>query len=75
MACLVFTINWAQTDTASAKPRVMKENWDTGIVNALKENGGIYGVIAVIAIILGGFFYYMMRLDKKITKLEARQKS
>jgi hypothetical protein len=64
----------AQPDS-TVKRATMKENWDSGVVNTLKQNGGIYAVIVVIAIILGGIFWYMTRLDKKITRLENRQKS
>jgi len=69
LACSVYIVALAQPDS-TGKPPPMKENWDNGIVNTLKQNGGIYAVIAVIAIILGGFFWYMMRLEKKMTRLE-----
>lgn len=73
LACSVYLVAAAQPENA-AKP-AMKENWDTGMVNTLKQNGGIYAVIAVIAIIMIGFFLYMVRLDKKITRLEQQQNS
>jgi len=50
----------------------------TFIVNAqnvtmadqMKENGKIYVVIAVILTILAGLVLYLIRLDRKISKLE-----
>jgi type IV secretory pathway VirB2 component (pilin) len=65
----------AQPDSTIKSTAAMKENWDSGVVNSLKQNGGIYAVIVVIAIILGGIFWYIARLDKKISRLENRQKS
>ncbi|MBL7728448.1 MAG: hypothetical protein JNM68_12215 [Dinghuibacter sp.] len=59
---------WAQENTGA-----MKEQWDTGMVNTLKKSGGIYGVIAVLLIILGGIFFYLYRMEKKINRLEQQQ--
>lgn len=73
LACSVYIRVLAQPDS-TAKP-AMKENWDAGIVNTLKQNGGIYAVIAVIAIILGGIFWYLIRLEKKMNRLEQQQKN
>ena len=36
----------------------------------MKENGKIYVVIAVMLTILAGLVLYLVRLDRKITKLE-----
>lgn len=69
-AILFTSIVYAQENNGSA----MKEKWDTGIVNTLKESGGIYGVIAVLVIILAGIFYYLYRMEKKINRLEQQQK-
>jgi preprotein translocase subunit SecY len=70
LACLLSASLWAQEE----KPGNMKENWDAGLVNTLKQSGGVYAVILVIAIILAGFFWYMTRLERKITRLENEQK-
>jgi heme export protein D (CcmD) len=40
----------------------------------LRSNGRIYVVVTVILVILLGLFLYLMRLDKKISKLEKEQK-
>ena len=50
----------------------------TVIVNAqngaaddmMKKDGKIYVVVAVMLTILAGFFLYLYRLDRKISKLE-----
>ena len=40
------------------------------MADAMKENGKIYVVIAVILTILAGLVLYLIRLDRKISKLE-----
>ena len=43
---------------------------DVTMADAMKENGKIYVVIAVILTILAGLVLYLIRLDRKISKLE-----
>jgi ABC-type amino acid transport system permease subunit len=43
---------------------------DVKMADAMKENGKIYVVIAVILTILAGLVLYLVRLDRKISKLE-----
>lgn len=38
--------------------------------NTMRSNGKIYVVVAVLTTILLGLFAYLIRLDKKISKLE-----
>ena len=38
--------------------------------NTMRSNGRIYVVVAVMLTILAGLILYMVRLDRKITKLE-----
>lgn len=42
----------------------------TGIGNTMRSDGRIYVVIAVILVILAGLILYLVRLDRKIGKLE-----
>lgn len=42
----------------------------TGMADRMKENGKIYVVIAVMLTILAGLVLYLIRLDRKISKLE-----
>lgn len=44
------------------------------MADKFREDGKIYVVIAVVAIILVGLFIYLFRLDRKITDLEKRIK-
>ena len=43
---------------------------DVKMVDVMKENGKIYVVIAVMLTILAGLVLYLIRLDRKISKLE-----
>ncbi len=42
----------------------------TEMADLMRSNGKIYVVIAVLITILAGLFFYLMRLDRKITGLE-----
>lgn len=42
----------------------------SGFDNTMRSNGRIYVVVAVILVILAGLILYLVRLDRKITKLE-----
>lgn len=45
-------------------------NEKTGLGNTMRSNGRIYVVIAVILTILAGLLLYLVRLDRKIRRLE-----
>lgn len=40
------------------------------MADAMRENGKIYVVVAVIVTIFAGIVFYLVRLDRKITSLE-----
>ena len=40
------------------------------MADAMRENGKIYVVVAVILTIFAGIILYLIRIDKKIAKLE-----
>ncbi len=40
------------------------------MATTMRSNGKIYVVVAVLTIILLGLFFYLIRLDRKISKLE-----
>lgn len=40
------------------------------MADGMRQSGKIYVVIAVILTILGGLIFYIVRLDRKITRLE-----
>jgi len=50
-------INYAQTDKAE-------------MADTMRSNGRIYVVVAVVVLILSGLLLYLVRLDKKITRIE-----
>ena len=43
---------------------------DVNMADIMKENGKIYVVIAVMLTILAGLVLYLVRLERKISKLE-----
>jgi len=64
---LVFTSLMAQAQ---------QQNTETGPVNEMfRSNGKIYVVVAVLVIIFIGIILYLIRLDRKISKLEHQQQS
>jgi CcmD family protein len=40
------------------------------MADALRANGKIYVVVVVVVTILAGVFFYLVRIDRKIAKLE-----
>jgi hypothetical protein len=40
------------------------------MADALRANGKIYVVVAVLSAMLAGVLFYVIRLDRKITRLE-----
>ena len=40
------------------------------MADTMRSNGKIYVVVAVIALVFGGIVAYLVRLDRKISKLE-----
>lgn len=40
------------------------------MADAMRDNGRIYVVVAVVITILAGLIIYLIRLDRKMTKLE-----
>lgn len=45
------------------------------MADAMRANGKIYVVVAVIVIIFAGVIFYLFRLDSKISKVEKELKS
>ncbi len=43
------------------------------MADTMRSNGKIYVVIAIILTILAGLIFYLIRLDRKITKIEKNQ--
>ncbi|HKZ67509.1 MAG TPA: hypothetical protein VJ111_14180 [Chitinophagaceae bacterium] len=53
--------------------QAQEETAKTGFGETMRSSGRIYVVIAVILTILIGLILYLVRLDKKIRKLEKEQ--
>jgi CcmD family protein len=49
---------------------VLNAQEKTGLDGLLRSNGRFYVVIAVVVTILIGLFIYLIRLDRKISRLE-----
>lgn len=49
---------------------LFSEAQDVEMADTMKQNGKIYVVIAVILTILAGLILYLIRLERKISKLE-----
>ena len=45
------------------------------MADTMRSNGRIYVVVVVILVILVGLFLYLLRLDRKISRLEKENKS
>jgi CcmD family protein len=54
---------FAQDSSANKKPEM---------ADALRADGKIYVVIAVVLIILAGLFLYVANLDRKVSRLEQK---
>jgi hypothetical protein len=48
----------------------LAQNESVEMADTMRSNGKIYVVLAVILTILAGLILYLVRLDRKITKLE-----
>ena len=62
MAALLYTMTFAQ-DTETVE-----------MADAMRQNGKIYVVVAVILTIFAGIIIYLVRLDRKISRLEKENK-
>ena len=49
---------------------VMAFSQDTEMAGTMRSNGRIYVVVAVVVTILIGLILYVVRLDRKMTRLE-----
>jgi hypothetical protein len=55
----------AQDSLGTEKPQM---------ADAMRSNGKIYVVVAVLLIILAGLFLYLFQTDRKLTRLEQKHK-
>ena len=62
---LMICIVRAQDSVSNEKPQM---------ADAMRSNGKIYVVVAVLLIILAGLFLYLFQTDRKLTRLEQKNK-
>jgi preprotein translocase subunit YajC len=43
------------------------------MADTMRSNGKIYVVVAIILTIFAGLIFYLIRIDRKITKIEKNQ--
>ncbi|MCU0375920.1 MAG: hypothetical protein MUF24_11495 [Chitinophagaceae bacterium] len=48
-------------------------NQEVAMADAMRSNGKIYVVVAVILTLFAGIIFYLVRLDKKISNLEREE--
>ena len=69
---ILFTII-ALTATLSLSAQNGMGDKKVEMADAMRSNGKIYVVVAVLVIILSGLILYVARLDRKISKLEKEE--
>lgn len=52
----------------------LAQNGGVEMADTMRSNGKIYVVIAVILAIFAGIIFYLVRLDRKISRLERDEK-
>ncbi len=68
---------WAQaTDNTTVQAATgAGSSSDVEMAETLRRDGKIYVVVAVIVTVLAGLILYLIRLDRKVSKLEQQFKS
>ena len=52
---------------------IAQPNQGVAMADAMRSNGKIYVVVAVILTLFAGIVFYLVRLDKKISQLEREE--
>lgn len=66
----------AQTpEAATAQTTTTTETPEVEMADTMRQDGKIYVVVAVIVTVLVGLVFYLIRLDRKVNKLEQQLKS
>lgn len=56
--------------TGSTTTRAQDASRTVEMADAMRSNGKIYVVVAVMATILAGLLLYLVRIDRRVTRLE-----
>ena len=70
---IIFFLLFTELSFSQEKTKIGEDDYTNNKVemaDKFREDGKIYVVIAVILVILGGMFYYLVSIDKKVSKLE-----
>ena len=54
---------------------VFAQNGDVEMADTLRSSGKIYVVVAVLLIILTGLIIFLIRIDRKVNKLEKKNQN
>ena len=73
-ACLVLFLASSLLSVLTAAAQGNDGNTNVEMADVLRSNGKIYIVVAVLVTILAGLFLYVIRLDRKISRLEKEAK-
>jgi len=73
-ACFVLFLASFLLSVISAAAQGNDGNPNVEMADVLRSNGKIYIVVAVLVTILAGLFLYVIRLDRKISRLEKEAK-
>lgn len=65
---LFVLLGWLVTLNAFAQAGV--ENGSVAMADTLRADGKIYVVVAVAALVLVGLLLYLVRLDRRVTRME-----
>ncbi len=77
---LLFAVAPASMAQTTASASTVQATAETGsseveMADTLRRDGKIYVVVAVIITVLAGLIFYLIRLDRKVSKLEQQLKS
>lgn len=53
---------------------LIAQDTKSGMADLMRSNGRIYVVVAVILTILAGLILYVLRIDRKLSRLEKEEK-
>ncbi len=70
-------VTLAQTaeSTTTVQATTQADNSDVEMADTLRRDGKIYVVVAVIVTVLVGLILYLIRLDRKVSRLEQQYRS
>jgi len=66
----IFLAGLACLLTGSSTSRAQDTARTVEMADAMRSNGKIYVVVAVMATILAGLLLYLVRIDRRVTRLE-----